>query len=430
MSIKANDIKFSYKIQPILDNIKMEFGKGHLYGILGPNGCGKTTFLNILAGILRQKHGEIVIENKKIEEYSNKDLAKTLAYVQQKGADLDFDFTVSELITMGRYAYIDRFSGESKEDQAIVETILKDLQIYSLKDRLFSELSGGEQQKVMIARALAQKGKILLLDEPTNHLDINFKLEFMELFKNLVKQGIIVILVLHDLNLAAQFCDKIIFLKKGKVEAFGTIAETITKENIKEVYNTEVVVGKNQITQSIFVIPLRNKAHFIETNLENVDMNKLILKIHVIAGAGIATPLLIELQRYQVSIGVVNVLDDDHITAENLGYDLISEAPFSPISKQSENLLKRSLKDVHLVILTNIPYGNANIKNLEIINMYVGTIMILEETPIEDRDFTDGKATELYHKLCNKSNSTVFHSLQDMLPKIIELGKMIHQGDK
>jgi iron complex transport system ATP-binding protein len=417
MSIEGKNVDFSYDLELILEDFSIQFKKGHFYGILGPNGCGKTTLLNLLSGLLKiqYKHGdagEIVINDSDIRTWSPRKTAKALAYVQQSRNGMNFDFTVKEMVLMGRYAYIDRFSNESEEDIRVVDDILTDLNLIHLAGRLYSELSGGEQQKVIIARAIAQQAQILLLDEPTSHLDINFQIEFMEMFQTFVKRGILVIAVLHDLNLAAQFCDKILLLKDRGIHAFGTVEETITQENILQVYNISVVVKKNIVTNSIFITPIRN--YLVGQQKTNVVKPK----IHLIAGGGNAVFILPELRGFDVSVGVVNVLDNDHSLASDLGYKVISEAPFSPISEGSANTLQERLKSVELVLLANIPFGNANLKNLEILFSFSGIILVIEDTPIEERDFTDGRATELYKQICSQDRTKIIRSTEDVIEQV------------
>ena len=417
MSLEGKNINFSYGLQQILDDFSIQFKKGHFYGILGPNGCGKTTLLNLLSGLLKIQYqhgdsGEIVINESDIHNWSSRKTAKALAYVQQSSDGMNFDFTVKEMVLMGRYAYIDRFSKESKEDVHIVDTILEDLNLTHLANRYYSELSGGEQQKVIIARAIAQQAKILLLDEPTSHLDINFQIEFMELFQIFVKRGLLVIAVLHDLNLAAQFCDKIVILKDRGIHAFGTVAETITQENIQQVYDINVVVKKNPVTNSIFIAPIRNSL------LGQQNVSSIQPKIHLIAGGGNAESILPELRGFDVSVGVVNVLDNDQSLASDLGYKVISEAPFSPISEGTAKALRERLKSVELVLLANIPFGNANIANLEILSSFTGIIWVIEETSIEDRDFTNGRARVLYDQICSRDITQIIRSGESLREKL------------
>ena len=407
--LECEKIQFKYGTKLILEDISIQFEKGHLYGILGPNGSGKTTLIKILSGILKQNFGKVSINELDIKKLSIRDIAKKLAVVSQSNT-IEFDFTVSEIVKMGRFSHIGRFSRESAEDKRIINKLLHQFGLYELKDRSFNQLSGGEQQKVIIARAIAQQSKIILLDEPTTHLDINHQIEFMEMLRQYVNEGLIVVVILHDLNLANQFCDKIILLNERCIKAFGSPEEVITRENIKSIYNINVVVKKNIFTNSIYVTPLRKG---VSNSLRHKKEIKT-KKIHLVVGGGSALEILPKLKHYDVSVGVVNVLDDDYILANDLDYKIISEAPFSPISEEMSKKLKNFLKKVDLIILTNIPFGKNNLENLQVLNDIDKPIIIFEKTSIKERDYTGGIATVIYNKIKNKKNVRTVNNLRDL----------------
>jgi len=409
LTISANDISFNYGSKLVLKDITIHFQKGFLYGILGPNGSGKTTFLKILSGVLKSELGEVIVDDILINTMDPREIAKKIAMVPQT-TSINFDYTVEEIVMMGRYSHIGRFSQESPEDKYIVEEILKKLKLLELKKRSFNELSGGELQKVIIGRALAQNSKIILLDEPTTHLDINYKIEFMMMMRNYVEKGKIIIAVLHDLNLAAQFCDRLILLNDGKIKAFGTVEEIITRENIKAVYNVDVVVRKNIYTNSIFVTLLN-----IQEDSNNRAIRKNAKKVHVIAGGGSAVEFLPSLNTHDVSIGIINVLDDDHTLASELNYKIVSEAPFSPITEESKLKLKDFLKKVDVVVLANLPFGKYNLGNLEILQESDKPIIIHEKEPIEERDYTGGSAIRIYNELKKRDNVKIVKKAEDIL---------------
>ena len=409
MTIGCENISFSYGEKLVLDDISIQFEKGYLYGVLGPNGSGKTTFLKVLNGVLKSKYGKVKVDDKNIKKLTTREIAKKIAMVPQSTL-INFDFFVKDIVMMGRYAHIGRFSRESNEDRKIVNEILRNLGLVELKNRSFKELSGGEQQKTIIARALAQQSKIILLDEPTTHLDINYQIELMELLKKYVKDGLIVIIVLHDINIATQFCDKIILIHQGEIKALGNVENTITKDNIKSIYNVDVIIRKNIFTNSIYVNPIREKGAFSLQPSEGTDLEN----IHVIAGGGSALEILPALKGYNVSVGVLNVLDDDFILANELNYNIISEAPFSPISEESSEKLRDLLKNVDLIILADFPFGKYNLENLLILDETDKEIIVIERNPIEERDFTDGFASKIYNKIKTKKNVKVIKNFQEL----------------
>ena len=406
--IKCNNVRFDYGSGEVLKDISLRFKKGHLYGILGPNGSGKSTLLKVLSGILKKKYGEIYINDFDIKKLSIREIAKSLSVVEQTSI-LEFDFTVREIIKMGLYAHNGRFSLETHQNKTMINGIINQFGLIELQDRRFNQLSGGEQQKVILARAIAQRTKIIMLDEPTNHLDINYQIEFMDLLKNYVSKGLIIIIILHDLNIASRYCDKVILLKKGEIKAFGNIEDIITKENIKLVYGIDAAVKKNIFSNSIYITPLRVKSSILLNNNKNYKKAK---KIHVICGGGSGSEILSKIKHHKVSVGIVNVLDDDYILANELNYNIISEAPFSSISEESRQDLEHLIQKVDLIILTNIPVGRANLENLKCLTKTNKEIIIFEKDPIKTRDFTNGKATEIYNKIKMKSNVKVINNIE------------------
>ncbi len=409
MTIKCEDIGFKYYIEPVLEDISINFKEGKLYGVIGPNGSGKTTLLKVLYGILKPNYGNVIIDNYNLRKLSILEIAKKIAVVNQSNP-LDFDFTVKEIVMMGRYAHIGRFSQISSDDKKIINEIFEQFNLTNIQTRSFNELSGGEQQNVIIARAIAQNSKIILLDEPTNHLDIKYKLEFMDMLKRYVEKRLNIIIVLHDLNLATEYCDKLILLNNGRIVAYGNPEEIITKKNIKSVYKIDVLIRKNQISNSIYITPFRKIYPFISGKK---DLKKP--RIHIIAGGGTALEFIPKLIDYSLSVGIVSIMDDDYMIARELNIKVISENPFSEISDKAADMLRNHLTEVDCVILTNLPFGKANLRNLEILDDFKKKILILEKEPIGKRDFTGGLAIELYTKIKKKNNVKIVNNIKELI---------------
>jgi len=240
--IQVNTLKFSYGKEEILKQISFEVNKGSFVSVIGPNGSGKTTLLKNLCKLLNPAEGQIIIDRKNLTQYRSKPLAKTIAVVHQ-GANSTFDFNVGEVVLMGRYPYLNRFQSESLEDLEIAKMAMHQTETFHLKDKNLHGISGGERQRVMIARALTQQPDLLLLDEPISHLDIKFQLEILKLCKSLNQtKSLTIFTTLHDINLASRFSDFIIMMKEGRIVKMGTPLEVITVENIKYVYDVDVEI--------------------------------------------------------------------------------------------------------------------------------------------------------------------------------------------
>ncbi|NPE28724.1 heme ABC transporter ATP-binding protein [Methanococcoides sp. SA1] len=250
--LEIKDLSVSYGKRKIIDEICLSAEKGEFLGIIGPNGSGKTTLVKTITKVLKPESGDVTFNDISIEQMSGNEIAKHIAVVSQV-ISINFEFSVKDIVMMGRTPYIK--NNESMEDFKIVEESMIKTKTDFLKDRMVTQLSGGELQRVIIARALAQQTDILLLDEPTSHLDITNQIDILNLVKNESKKGKLVIAVVHDLNLAAYYCDKLALIRDGQLISLGTPAEVLTPENILKVYNLPVEVVTNDITNSLYVIP-------------------------------------------------------------------------------------------------------------------------------------------------------------------------------
>jgi len=239
-------------------NIKVE--ENDIMGIIGPNGSGKTTLLKVITKILKIKSGEIFLENKNLSQFSFADLAQRVAVVSQNPEIPPL--TIEEFVLMGRIPFYKRFQFfETKQDQEILERCLTMTDIQGYRKKFLWQLSGGERQMAFIARALCQQPDLILLDEPTAFLDITHQVKVMDLIKKLNRTiGLTVVMVLHDLNLASEYCKHLVLINNGKVHKAGTPDEVLTYKIIEEVYQTVVIVKKN---------PLSNRPHIFLVSEEN-----------------------------------------------------------------------------------------------------------------------------------------------------------------
>ena len=245
--LHVKEISYSVPDKQILHDISFSIDQGKFIGIIGPNGSGKSTMLKIIYRYLKQTSGVVTLYEKDLVQMTQKKLAQEMAVVSQETPVL-FDFTVKDLVMMGRTPYKQWLEKDKKEDYAIVEESMQLANVLYLKDRTFGQLSGGEKKRVMLARALAQQAKILILDEPTNHLDIEHQFQLMDLVKEL---PITIVAALHDLNLAASYCDELLIMQDGALFMKGTPEQVLTEETIQHVFQIQAGVSKNPFTQKM-----------------------------------------------------------------------------------------------------------------------------------------------------------------------------------
>ena len=245
--LQVKNMSFSVPDKQILNNITFSVEQGKFVGIIGPNGSGKSTMLKIIYRHLKQTSGFVTLYEKDILDLPQKKLAQELAAVSQETPVL-FDFTVKDLVMMGRTPYKKWLAADNQEDFAIVEESMMLANVLHLENRMFNQLSGGEKKRVMLARALAQQANILSLDEPTNHLDIEHQYQLMDLVKDL---PITIVAALHDLNLAAGYCDELLVMNDGAIYREGTPEQVLTEETLKEVFHMQARVSKNPFTKKL-----------------------------------------------------------------------------------------------------------------------------------------------------------------------------------
>ncbi|MGD0070281.1 MAG: ABC transporter ATP-binding protein [Candidatus Bathyarchaeia archaeon] len=414
--LNVDGVECRYGSVKVLEGVTLSVKEGDFVGILGPNGSGKTTLFKSISRTLKPHKGTILLNNTDVYTLKSIEVAQHMAIVPQESS-IGFSFNALDIVLMGRNPHMGRFQMETAKDVEIARKAMNLTNTWYLAKRPINELSGGEKQRVVIARALAQEPEILLLDEPLTHLDIVNQLEIMDLVKGLcVKEGLIALAVIHDLNLAARYCNYALLLKNGEVFAAGSLDQVLTSKNIKSVFHVDAIVKKNAVTNSLYVIPLSPPKSSPPKNRS----------IHLICGAGTGTALMkIFLEEgYSVTTGVLNVLDTDFETAEFLNIPVASEAPFSPITEKTQKANLAMISKASTVVVTSVPFGHGNLQNLEAAKEALKKgipLYVIDEVPIESRDFTQGQATALLGSL--KSMGAVFVKNQDELLHMLNVSE-------
>jgi iron complex transport system ATP-binding protein len=243
-----------YGRQNVIQGVSFKIEKGDFVGMIGPNGSGKSTLLRLASRVLNPRRGRVLLEGTDIRVLHTKKLFQKMAFVPQD-TQFSFPLTVLETVLLGRIPHLGRFQAERKKDLMAAERAVELTDIHQLIDRDFDELSAGERQRIIIAKALAQEPTLLFLDEPTSHLDIGYQVQMLNLLRDLNKnEGLSILVVLHDLNLASEYCDRIILLNNGLISKEGTPQEVLTYQNIESVYKTVVLVYENPVSKRPTVI--------------------------------------------------------------------------------------------------------------------------------------------------------------------------------
>ncbi|HJJ47372.1 MAG TPA: ABC transporter ATP-binding protein [Methanocorpusculum sp.] len=401
--LEARDISVAYGDRVIIEKLSLGVKQGGFVGILGPNGCGKTTLLRTMSRILKPAEGEILVKGKRAESYDSRAYAKILGCVSQE-TGVAFAFTVRDVVMMGRHPYVGRMSSLSKEDIAAVDRAMEICSVSHLKDRFITEISGGERQRVLIARTLAQNPEILLLDEPTSHLDINHQIDILSMIRSLTPE-ITVIGVLHDLNIASYFCDTIVLMNHGKIVAAGTPQEVLTRELIREVFSIKMMVSSHPVTGKPYLIP--------EYGCFSKPDSR---KVHVISGGGSGTDVFYSLCMRGISVtaGVLAVNDSDYESARILGLDTVVEEPFAKVSKEAANHAEALAKEADMVVVTPMQVGDGNLANLEILEGMGKKVYFVGDI----EDFTGGFASAIKNNL-TAAGAVCVENTAELMKKLV-----------
>ncbi|WP_290901410.1 ABC transporter ATP-binding protein [Ferroglobus sp.] len=388
MKLKVENVTVKIESKEILKDVTLEVESGEIVALLGPNGSGKSTLLRTIFGILKPVKGVVFFDGKRIDKIEV--ISKNVAYLPQESSDTNL--TVLDVVLLGRTPHLSGFKLPKSYDLEISKKALEEVGMIEFAGRKFSELSGGEKQKVLLARVFAQQPKLMLLDEPTAHLDISAQIEIMEIVRRKVNSGCSALVAMHDINLASMFSDKIIMVKNGKVVYVGEAEEVLTEESIREVYGADVRIKK--VGRSVYVIPKTR-----------VKKNGKI--VHIICGGGSGRDLiyLLSEEGYSISAGVLNVLDSDWEAVIDVGGEFVEEAPFSPISEEAHEKNLELIEKADVVVLSNLVVGKGNIKNLIAakIAAELGKLIVVEKTRFKSRNFFGKQAEKIYEEIVKRA---------------------------
>lgn len=403
--VSLHNVDFAYDERPVLRRISFALEAGDFVGIVGPNGSGKSTLIDLIDGLLRPASGEVLVNGIATDKYRRRDMAKEVALVPQH-FDLDFELSVREVVEMGSYC-----RGGEAASCGDADLTLARLGVAELAARPFTELSGGERQLVVLAQALMQQAQLLLLDEPASALDVSHQLRLFDLLKQLNAEGLTVLCILHDLNLALHYFDKLLVLSDGGVAAFGPPDEVLRPEIVEAVYGVRAYVHRHAGRTYLTFSP-RPRAERLG-------------RVHVVCGGGTGSGLMRELvdAGYDVSAGVLNALDTDEVTGRELGLQMVVEAPFSPVGEDaySENLALMRAAD--LVMVAAVPVSHGNARNIEaVLEALAGGTPVWAHSGVLEGDFS-GVTTGL-----GAAGATLFEGEASLLAALEKRGPLRRGG--
>ncbi len=392
--LTIDGVRVGYAAREVLRGVSLSVPAGEFLGIIGPNGSGKSTLLKCISRVLPPAQGAVHLSGQEVYRTPQREVARRLAVVAQEHPAVAA-FTVGEVVRFGRIPHQGRWQAETMRDAAAVRRAMELTGTAEWSDRCLEELSGGEKQLVFLAQALAQEPEILLLDEPTAHLDLSHQNTLMQRLQQLNRDlGLTIIAVLHDLNLAAQFCRTLVLLQSGRVYALGSPAEVITAANIRAVYGSEVIVAPHPVLRCPTVL-LTAPASAASAGGQ---------RVHVIGGGGTGAALLYALRGagYTVTCGVLNRGDSDWQMAQDLGIPCLEAPPFSPVPPDLAVENTAWCRQADLVVLTEFPFGPGNLANLD-----AAVAALANGTPVlafrpgnpAERDYTGGIAATSFEQI-------------------------------
>ena len=404
--IEVDAVSIDRGTERVLTGVSVSVDPGEVVGVIGPNGAGKTSLLKSIDGILSPTDGTVRIAGDPVTSLSSRELARRVAVLSQS-TDVKFGFSVREIVAMGRTPYAGRLRSRDERAKRIVDGALERTSLTGLAERPITAVSGGERQRVLIARAIAQETPILLLDEPTANLDINHQIATFELVRELTREGKAVVAAIHDLDLAARYCDRLLLLADGLPLALGTPAEVLTASRIETAYGTNAAIRKDPVTESMTV-----------TAIPDVSTHTGV-RIHVIGHGGAAGRVCRDLREagYDVSVGVVCENGPDHAVAQALGIPAVSVPPAAPIDRSTEQAHRELIEDSAATVITPFHLGPLH-RHLSRAALTADRAVVIDSVPLDTRNF-DGKTGERQWAALTASFPTVTQT--ELIPRVADL---------
>ncbi len=413
-ALQFTGVSSGYRHRKVLDNVSFSVEEGEFVSLTGPNGCGKSTLLKTAAALLKPLSGKIELFGRDIRGISPSSRASLLGVVPQK-IDSPMAYTVYETVMNGRIGYAGLRGRFSPADHDIVERSMIYTDVLKFRERSFTELSGGEQQRVALAMVLAQEPEMIMLDESISHLDINHRQEVLQILLGLNREkGITIVLVSHDLNLSASISDRFLLMETGKIARAGTPQEVLEPALLSRVYGCDLSVRRDPVSGCLEVTG----------SLDTLRRRrKLGAAVHVVAGGGSGIELYrrLQIEGFEVTTGVLNRLDSDAEASRALDIRTVLEQPFSPVGGDAFRQAVDMVESCDFLVVSQVPFGTGNLINLRLAEVALekGKQVFLP-SGIADRDYTEGKAA-------NSLSLDLFRKGARLWESVHDLTGMLHQ---
>jgi iron complex transport system ATP-binding protein len=397
--IEVGHLSVRYGARLALQDVSLEIRPGEFVALAGPNGAGKTTFVRAVLGLVPVSEGEVRVRGTPLSGLSYRDRARAMAWLPQEEQPQD-NVPILDYVLFGRYAHIPPFYSEDSADFARAEEALRSVDLWDRRDSGIWEVSGGERQRVLLARALAQDAPILLLDEPTSHLDVAHQLEMLDRMERWRREaGRAVVAAMHDLNLAARYADRIVVLSHGRRVEDGRPEAVLSTPLLRTVWGIDAELRRDASTGLPYLIPTLSS----RLGERPAPSSRLRGPVHVVGGGGAASASLRALVEdgFVVTTGVLALFDTDSDTARELEVPTVLEVPFVELSEKARAENRALLAASAAIVVAPFAVGASNLGNLEDVRAIAGSrpTFLLDAASMERRDFTGGRAVALRDEL-------------------------------
>ncbi len=377
-----------YGATPVVAGASLSVAPGEVVGLVGPNGAGKSTLLRAVTGEAKLLAGDIELAGMPLSGYRPAERARVVGVVPQQVVAA-FSFPAEDFVAMGRHAHLTRFHDAGEIDRSVVERAMRVTDTDGLAGASIDALSGGDLQRLAFAQALAQEPRLLLLDEPTSHLDLNHRLQILDLMRELADDGLAVLAVFHDLDLAARYADRISVVAHGELGPAEKPERVLTAETVRSIFGVRAVVGTDPVTGTVSITPVLR---------EGAVAKQARGRLLVVGGSGVAAPLMRRavLDGWDVSAAALNAGDADATLASALGLEFVEIPPFAPMDDRAADAVSALAARADAIVVCVVPFGGGNVANLRAA-VESGRPLVLVGS-IEGRDYAGGEAERLWQQ--------------------------------